>query len=76
MCVVKIGDSFHTFINPAILAKSGGVKAEKEGCLSIPGKTVLKRRHKEVTLSSGEKYKGFTARILAHELDHFAGRLL
>ena len=76
ICVVNMGDSFRIFVNPLIVARIGGVKAEKEGCLSIPDKTVLKRRHKEVKLSTGEKFKGYTARVIQHEVDHFSGQLI
>ena len=45
--VVDIGDGPLAFINPKIIKKSGGDVIE-EGCLSIPGVTVMVRRPERI----------------------------
>lgn len=71
--VVRFGDTFRPFVNPVIVARTGGIKAHPEGCYSLPGKKKMKRRFKEIKLSTGERFKGDIARALQHEMDHLDG---
>ena len=68
------------FINPYGKGSGGHIKME-EGCLSFPGRKVLKSRHKNFTIiyldENGEEqnFKAthpFSA-VLQHELDHLNG---
>lgn len=69
------------FINPRIRNTAGELELAEEGCLSHPGLFVKIKRPSEVRLAhsnmSGETtaltYKGMTARIIQHEMDHLDG---
>lgn len=78
------------FINPEILWKSEelttGVPEREnklEGCLSLPGVWGTVRRHQAVKIkyqdTTGkihlQKFSGFSATIIQHEMDHLEGRL-
>jgi len=77
-----------TVINPEIISKSkvknkGGKEAVLEGCLSIPHyygpltrseKVELKYKNKEGK-NITEKFEGFLAQIVLHEIDHLDGIL-
>ena len=68
-------------INPKILAFSGQMISDWEGCLSVPGIRGWVPRHHSVDVEytdrHGRIYKkqlsGFVARIFQHELDHLDG---
>lgn len=73
---------FYPFVNPKIIARSGGIKVGLETCLSLPNERPTKiRRHKEIVLEYSDmkggrvknKFKGFYARVIQHEMDHFEG---
>lgn len=82
--VISDNERIKVFINPEILFKSDELEDGEEGCLSIPGKVTIKKRHKSITIKyrnlSGhphlETYNGFTARIIQHEIDHLDGILM
>lgn len=83
--VVKIEGVFVEFLNPKIIARTGGIKAAHETCLSRPGeRPVKKRRYKVIKIKfkslSGfvhkKTYKGFVARVIQHKMDHLKGRLI
>lgn len=67
-------------INPKIVKKSGGVYETEEGCLSLLGVRKTKRCN-EITVEyydmAFEKhkadFKGYTAQIIQHEIDHCDG---
>ena len=69
------------FINPAVRNTAGDLELAEEGCLSHPGLFVKIKRPTEVRLRHtnmfGETkaltYKGMTARIILHEMDHLEG---
>jgi len=70
-------------INPKIEKVSDDTEDEWEGCLSIPGMSVLVRRFKRIKFSaidlngkniSGE-VEGIHARVIQHEFDHLNGIL-
>ena len=81
--VVDIGDGPLAFINPRIIEKSGGDVIE-EGCLSIPGVTVMVRRPERIVVryidennQPHEKvYEEMMARVIQHEMDHLDGKLI
>jgi peptide deformylase len=70
------------FINPVILESTGEIVLE-EGCLSIPGVREEITRPEEVLLNyqtvegceKSEKFEGWMARVLQHEIDHLDGVL-
>jgi len=70
------------FVNPAILETWGETSIE-EGCLSIPGVREDVIRPEEILVKyqtvtgeeKTEKYDGWMARVLQHEIDHLNGVL-
>ncbi len=70
-------------INPVVVRKSFRLEKDEEGCLSVPGKFGVVKRHKAFCVDAldrnGKKIrhdaKGFFARVLQHELDHLDGVL-
>lgn len=82
VCVVFNGESFLPFVNPVITKCYGEKYNIEEGCMSLEGKREVMRYEKiEVIRRSKnsfvkEKYKGFMAEIIQHELDHFEGKLI
>jgi peptide deformylase len=70
------------FVNPSILESSGDVILE-EGCLSIPDIREEISRSEEILLKFQtiegeekiEKFEGWSARVLQHEIDHLNGIL-
>lgn len=81
--VADIGDGHLAFINPRIIKKIGGDVLE-EGCLSIPGVTVMVRRPEKIIVryidennQPHEKaYEEMMARVIQHEMDHLEGKLI
>jgi peptide deformylase len=81
--LVRQGDNFVPFINPAVVKKSPDTYYTMEGCLSLEGVRNV-RRHRSVmvswTATNGKKkvkeFNGFTAQILQHEIDHLNGVLI
>jgi len=80
--VIDVGEGLHELINPEIVSTEG-TQEEREGCLSLPGKsgfverpmkTVVKalNRHGEEITVEGE---AFMSIALNHELDHLDGIL-
>ena len=82
ICVVYNGERFIPFVNPVITKSFGEKYKVEEGCMSIDGKREVMRYERiEVFWRSknrfvNEKYKGFMAEIIQHELDHFEGKLI
>lgn len=81
--VAMQGGAPHVVVNPVVAAKSWRTVEGEEGCLSVPGKYGIVRRHKNFKIKArdrhGEKIvldaKDFFARVLQHELDHLDGVL-
>ena len=81
------GGSFKHLINPQITYQSDDVITTKEGCLSVPNKSVYVTRSKDITIYSeinGPKYKEYGygwesnyseiySLIIQHEIDHLNG---
>lgn len=82
ICVVFNGERFVPFVNPVITKSFGEKYKIEEGCMSLDGKREVMRYERiEVIRRSKnsfvkEKYKGFMAEIIQHELDHFEGKLI
>lgn len=81
VCVVFNGDEFVPFVNPIILKKWDKYETE-EGCMSLDGLREVSRYDRIEILRKTrtgfikEKYKGYMAQILQHEIDHFDGKLI
>ena len=80
--VVRMGMISMPMVNPVIVAKSGEYEAE-EGCLSLVGVRKCKRwREIEVSyqdaafLPRRQKYSGWIAQIIQHEIDHCNGVII
>ncbi|QBF29995.1 peptide deformylase [Thalassococcus sp. S3] len=69
------------FLNPEVLSASDRMSEGDEGCLSIPGITARVRRPDEVCLRwmnldgsvREDRFDGFAARCVQHEVDHLDG---
>lgn len=81
--VVKIKNSFIPFINPTIIQRSNATYMANEGCMSLNGQREA-RRHFYIkvgyTTQNGKveekQFKGATAQIIQHEIDHLNGVLI
>ncbi len=80
--VVRMGPVSVPMINPTIVGKSGEYAAE-EGCLSLAGVRKCTRwRDVEVSyqdasfLPRRQKYSGWIAQIIQHEIDHCNGVII
>lgn len=80
--IVSLGISPLVMYNPVILNKSGEYRT-MEGCLSLEGeREAVRYDNIEVEyLDSSwqkhkEKYSGFTAQIIQHEMDHLEGKII
>lgn len=82
--VVKEGNQFVPYINPAIVKRSRETYFATEGCLSLEGTRNVKRCRSVMvssTAANGKKRKpktfdGLLAEILQHEIDHCNGVLI
>ena len=71
-------------INPVIQSRSNKKQTMREGCLSFPAKTTMRRRSKTVRITAydlnGEKFnwqaKGLAAQCIQHEIDHINGKTM
>ncbi len=81
--VYDIGDRSGVMANPKIVAHSDETEVEEEGCLSIPGVYGPVRRYKWIVVEyqdirgrkKKERFEGFSARVIQHEMDHLDGVL-
>ena len=78
-------DNYEIYINPQIdLTNNKSTKIDEEGCLSIPGLMVERKRFDEIKVryydANGKKNKkrlsGFLSTLFQHELDHLNGMLM
>ncbi len=77
----KDDHTFTVFINPEITKLEGEIKADYEGCLSVPNVYGKVPRHTKVRVKArnlhGKEFRvtaeGFLARIFQHEIDHTNG---
>ncbi len=71
------------FVNPEIVGASEDLVTREEGCLSIPGRMSRVSRPAEVSLRwqdldgqvREERFEGFAATCVQHEIDHLDGIL-
>ncbi|MBI5415985.1 MAG: peptide deformylase [Candidatus Omnitrophica bacterium] len=81
--VADVGTGPMAFINPRIIRRMGGAALE-EGCLSIPGVTVMVRRPEKIVVRYMDEnnrpqekiYDDLLARVIQHEMDHLDGKLI
>ena len=83
VAVVKSGDGlFIPFVNPTITSTFGKKYEAEEGCLSLDGtRKVMRYEGIEVMHQRGkkfvkQKFGGYFAEILQHEIDHTNGKLI
>ena len=79
---VHTGFSQIVMLNPVIVSKSGSYEAE-EGCLSLDGVRKTKRyesievSYKDLNMKPHkQRYSGYVAPIIQHEIDHCDGILI
>ena len=80
--VVRMGPVSMPMVNPVIVSKAGEFDAE-EGCLSLMGLRKC-RRYREIEVSyqdasflpRRQKYTGWIAQIIQHEIDHCNGVII
>lgn len=83
VAVVDGEEGLLKMVNPRILSKKGLSELE-EACLSVPEKEVNVKRAEEILVSyldeNGKRckktFRGLTARIIQHEIDHLKGKLI
>ena len=82
ICVVFNGEDFIPFINPIITKTYGDKYEAEEGCMSLDGTRIASRYERiEVIRQTKngfvkERFRGYMAEILQHEIDHFDGKLI
>lgn len=83
MMVVLDEDDYLILINPVILKTSNKIYIAEEGYLSLQGvrKTQryesIKVSYLDINFKKKIKtFKGYTAQIIQHELDHFEGKII
>ena len=80
--IVNIGIINLVMYNPVIVRKDGPFETE-EGCLSLDGvRKITRYQNIEVEYMDGswkkhrQKYSGWTAQIIQHEVDHLNGIII
>ena len=76
-------ESFIELINPIVESTSGSKDEKRESCMSIWGFTAPVERRKKLTLKNYDRhgnlevlqFRGFSARVVMHEIDHLDGVL-
>lgn len=83
IAAISAGKSYLVLINPVITAHSAESYTAEEGCLSLSGKRKTERyewirvRYYDMAFKLREqRFTGFTAQIIQHELDHFEGKII
>jgi peptide deformylase len=82
--IALIDNQPKVFINPKIISTSDEIVSGEEGCLSIPGTFIEKKRYNSVVVKYRnlkghpcvDTYERLSARILQHEIDHLHGILM
>lgn len=83
LIVADIGNGLLKIINPSIVKKQGS-ESQDEGCLSAPDECVSVKRAKKIVVDylneKGEPVRlaaeGLLARVIQHEADHLAGKMI
>lgn len=81
--VVNLGNKVDCYINPEIIKTSKKMIDSEEGCLSVPNKYGIVKRHKKVRVRAMNRHgrieemdlKNFPAIVFQHEIDHLDGVL-
>ena len=81
--ILSYDDRRMVLIKPQCMTKKGKLFAE-EGCLSLPGLRLSVPRYDRILIKAQTPQgktiqfheKGFISRIIQHEMDHLAGRLI
>ena len=83
-CIIAVHTGFSQIVmlNPVIVSKSGPYETE-EGCLSLDGVRKTKRyevievSYKDLNMKPHkQRYSGYVAQIIQHEIDHCNGVLI
>ena len=83
LIVVDVGDGPVVLVNPQIESTQGSAELE-EGCLSIPGVTVMIKRPQRIAVQYldennkkiEKECENLLARVILHEIDHLNGKLI
>lgn len=81
--IVNLKEGATAFINPEITKRSEAMTESEEGCLSVPGRSGIVKRHKRVSVRALNRYgrriemdvSGLMATVFQHEIDHLDGIL-
>jgi len=73
-----------TLINPVIQTRGNKKQTLREGCLSFPKRTTMRRRASTVRIKAFDIYgkefnwqaKGLAAQCIQHEIDHINGKTM
>lgn len=86
VCLVKLGETLLTMINPQITYFSDEQSDSIEGCLSLPDLTVKVKRSNEITVTFVNPDNDWTEEaitvdfpnsvVVQHEMDHLNGKLM
>ena len=79
MALIQYNETKLILVNPLIIEKSNKLRW-KEGCLSLPGISVITDRYNNIVLENGfgetrsvKEYSGFLAIACQHGIDHGLG---
>lgn len=83
IAAVSSGKSSFVLINPVITAHSEETYQASEGCLSLEGKRYAERyewilvEYYDIKFKKQkQKFSGFIAQIIQHEMNHFDGKVI
>ena len=83
IAAISAGKSSFVMINPVITAHSAETYEADEGCLSLDGKRKTERyewicaEYLDLKFrKQKQKFSGFTAQIIQHEMDHFEEKII
>jgi peptide deformylase len=73
----------YVMVNPSIESASDEIEEDWEGCFSVPGLMGRVPRHQSVEVAyldengqeHEQRFSGYVARVVQHELDHLAGKV-
>lgn len=80
--VAFTGEKFIPFVNPIITKHLGSMYEAEESCMSLEGsRKVTRFKGVEIMHQKGnryvkERYSGYFAEIIQHEMDHLSGKLI
>lgn len=80
--VAYTGENFIPFVNPIITKHLGAMYEAEERCMSLEGSRKVTRfkgveiMHQKGSRYVKERYNGYFAEIIQHEMDHLSGKLI